>query len=281
MPGKWPPVEGRYKLGSEDSPVAICTMASIDLVDQIPREGVAVIGKCVTENLGVEKIVENITANPKIRFLILCGKVSKGHFVGQAIKCLVENGIDQEGRIMGAKGAMPVLKNVSRERIEQFRRQVEPIDLEGVEDIPRITMAVQECISRNPGPLGGGEAALHSQKPPQAETIEAPEYDEEDGFQPDPMGFFTIMVSDGSILVEHYSSQRRLLRKIRGKAAKDIYKKISDLGIVSRHDHAAYLGKELLKAELALRNNLRYEQDRDLTLSPGSPPPKGGGCERR
>lgn len=266
MAGKWPVVEGRYKLGPSDSPVAVCTMASIDLVDQIPRDGVAVVGKCVTENLGIEKIVENITANPRIRFLILCGMVSKGHFVGQAIKCLVENGIDQGGRIIGAKGAMPVLKNVFRERIEQFRRQVEPIDLEGVEDIPRITGAVQECISRNPGPYKTEKIESLPESKPPVETIDSPEYDEEKGFQPDPMGFFTIMISNGSILVEHYSSQRRLLRKIHGKAAKDIYKKISDLGIVSRHDHAAYLGKELLKAEMAMKNNLPYEQDRDLKI---------------
>lgn len=262
----WPLVEGRYKIGSRDSPVAICTMASIDLIDKIPRDGVAVVGKCVTENLGIEKIVENITANPNIRFLILCGRVSKGHFVGQAINCLIEDGLDQNGRIIGAKGAMPVLRNVSREKIEQFRKQIEPVDLTDVEDIKKITSAVKDCLSRNPGPYEAGKAPAKTEIKPQIETTEAPEYDEEGGFMPDPLGFFTIHVSAGGILVEHYSNQRKLLRKIRGRTAKDIYRKISELGLVSRYDHAAYLGKELHKAELALKNNLQYEQDKDLNI---------------
>ncbi len=264
MTEKWPLVEGRYKLGPGDSPVAICTMASLDLVDQIPKEGVAIIGKTVTENLGIEKIIENITANPRIRFLILCGKVSKGHFVGEAIKSLVKDGIDPDGRITGARGAMPVLRNVPKERIEQFRKQIEPIDLIGIEDIPRITKAVQDCLSKNPGPYQLSETPVQTRAEPRVETIEAPEYDEDKNWQPDPMGFFTILVSPEGISVEHYSGQKKLLRKITGKSAKNIYKKISDMGLVSRHDHAAYLGKELQKAELALRRGLQYEQDKDL-----------------
>jgi len=256
--------EGRYKLGSCDSPVAICTMASIDLVDEIPRDGVAVVGKCVTENLGLEKIVENITANPQIRFLILCGKVSKGHFVGEAVKCIVKNGVDDEKRIIGARGAMPVLKNVSSEQIEQFRKQIEPVDLIDIEDIPKITQAVQGCLSRNPGPYKLSESETKTQAVSQVETIQAPEYDEETSWQPDPMGFFTILVSGDSIIAEHYSAQKKLLRKIQGRSAKDIYSKIISLGIVSTYGHAAYLGKELQKAEFALRNNIQYEQDKDL-----------------
>lgn len=263
MAGKWPIVEGRYKLGSSDSPVAICTMASIDLVDQIPRDGVAVIGKCVTENLGIEKIVENIAANPKIRFLILCGRVSKGHFVGQAIRCLVENGIDPEGRIIGARGAMPVLKNVSMEKIEQFRRQVEPIDLIGVENTQKITQAVKDCLYRNPGPFAMKEGL----KREEMEPLTA-EWDEENEYVQDPSGFFVIHLDNisKSIIVEHYSNDRKLQKKLKGDNARDIYQTIIRLGLLSRHDHAAYLGRELAKAELALKNSLQYEQDRDLNI---------------
>ncbi len=266
MTEKWLLTEGRYKLGSGNSPVAICTMASLDLVDDIPRDGVAIVGKTVTENLGIEKIIENITANPKIRFLILCGRISKGHFVGQAIKCLIEKGLDPEGRITGAKGAMAVLRNISPDRVEQFRKQIEPIDLIGSEDIPKITSAVQDCLSRNPGPYQASGTTTKTEPDPQVETIDAPEYDEDKNWQPDPMGFFTILISQDGIIVEHYSNQKKLLRKIQGRSAKDIYKKISDMGLVSRHDHAAYLGKELLKAELAIQRGIQYEQDKDLKI---------------
>jgi tetrahydromethanopterin S-methyltransferase subunit A len=39
-------------------------------------------------------------------------------------------------------------------------------------------------------------------------------------------------------------------------------------GLVSRLDHAAYMGRELLKAEVALRSRLAYRQDEALTLRP-------------
>jgi tetrahydromethanopterin S-methyltransferase subunit A len=35
-------------------------------------------------------------------------------------------------------------------------------------------------------------------------------------------------------------------------------------GLISRLDHAAYMGRELTKADFALRNNLLYRQDEPL-----------------
>jgi len=37
-------------------------------------------------------------------------------------------------------------------------------------------------------------------------------------------------------------------------------------GLISRLDHAAYLGKEIEKAMVALRNNLHYTQDEELQV---------------
>jgi len=51
---------------------------------------------------------------------------------------------------------------------------------------------------------------------------------------------------------------------IKGKTAETIYNKIVQLGLVTRLDHAAYLGSELKKAEIALRINKEYIQDVDL-----------------
>ena len=36
--------------------------------------------------------------------------------------------------------------------------------------------------------------------------------------------------------------------------------------LVSRFDHAAYLGRELQKAEVALKNRLEYTQDEEIVL---------------
>jgi dihydropteroate synthase-like protein len=51
---------------------------------------------------------------------------------------------------------------------------------------------------------------------------------------------------------------------IKGKTAETIYAKIIQLGLVTRLDHAAYLGSELAKAEIALKTGKEYIQDKEL-----------------
>lgn len=267
---QWPGVEGRYRTGNPDSPVAVCTMATMEM--DLPMDNIAIVGKAVTENIGIEKIVRNIVANPKIRFLILCGQVSKGHFVGQAIKSLVENGLDGDGRITGAKGAMPVLKNVSREEIELFRKQIEPVDLIGEVSVERIMEKIEECVKNNPGPFDGGtEVKADAEKPDGKEKVEIAERiiaEHSEEWEQDPKGFFMITVNHekGEIVIEHRDNERKLLGVITGKTAKALYKKIFKLGLVSLYPHAAYLGEELAKAEFALKNNIDYEQGEEMEI---------------
>ena len=51
---------------------------------------------------------------------------------------------------------------------------------------------------------------------------------------------------------------------IKGKTADAVYSKIVELGLVSNLGHAAYLGSELAKAEIALRTGKEYIQDKAL-----------------
>ena len=46
-----------------------------------------------------------------------------------------------------------------------------------------------------------------------------------------------------------------------GKNAREVMDTLLELKLVSRLDHAAYLGRELEKAELALHFNRSYAQD--------------------
>jgi len=86
----------------------------------------------------------------------------------------------------------------------------------------------------------------------------------------DPTGFFVIFLMDGQIVVEHYHNVRKegekiatgkLDKALKGTDAEALCKTIVDDGLVSRLDHAAYLGRELQKAEAALRDGREYEQD--------------------
>ena len=110
---EWPPETGRYQIGDKNSCVAVCTLSSLDI--ELPMDSIAISGKCVTENIGVEKIIKNIISNPNIRYLLICGVEPKGHYVGQAFFCLRDNGLDENKKIIGARGAMPFIKNLSKD----------------------------------------------------------------------------------------------------------------------------------------------------------------------
>ncbi len=79
----------------------------------------------------------------------------------------------------------------------------------------------------------------------------------------DKAGYFVIVpVADkGVISVEHYAYDNTLLRTIEGANARALYLTIIDNGCISELSHAAYLGKELAKAELCLVHGFKYVQD--------------------
>lgn len=259
----WPAVEGRFYVGNKNSPVAVCTNATVEGI-KLDMEKVAICGKCVTENIGIEKIIQNVIANPNIRFLILCGKPSKGHFVEQAITALIQNGVDQEKTIIGAVGNMPYLKGLDIEIIERFRAQVEPINLNGETDSKIVMQTVEECLLKNPGPFDG-------------EKIEFVKVEEVEARGPfdwkeDPNGFFVVSLrpNQKKIVVEHLQNNK-ITKKVVGDLAMDICYKIGQMQMVGDFEqtveHAMYLGRELQKAELCLKNQLDYEQDGDIEIT--------------
>ena len=260
---KWPIVPGRYKVGNKNSPVAVCTMASVDI--ELPMNNIAIVGKCVTENVGIEKIVKNIISNPNIRFLICCGKISKGHFVDDALDCLVKNGIDENKRIMGAKGAMPVVKNLTEKEVERFRKQVKIICMQGEEDVSKILKKVNECIQTNPTPIEDSTIDIKPEKKPTARKIKA-WHDEKDIKLEEH--FFEIRLDrkKKKIVAECFTYPRKLECIITGDTAEDVILTIIREKLISDLGHASYLGRELQKAEIALNNGLDYEQDEDVSM---------------
>jgi tetrahydromethanopterin S-methyltransferase subunit A len=254
----WPVLEGRYKLGDRHSPIAICTMATVDM--EFPMDKIAIAGKCVTENMGIEKIVKNTISNPNIRYMIICGKVPMGHFVDNAIISLIDNGADPEGRIIGARGGIPVVKNLTPQEIERFRRQVIPVNMAGETDVQKVMEKVDELFEKNPGPFQGKEIAVLENIP----RLEA-SHTERD-YVADPKGYFIIHNNTDrhEIVVQHHDINGRITKIITGKNADGLYHTIVREGLLSRHEHAAYLGRELMKAEIALKKNVDYVQDSDL-----------------
>jgi dihydropteroate synthase-like protein len=84
----------------------------------------------------------------------------------------------------------------------------------------------------------------------------------------DPKGSFKIMVDrERSTLVALYFESHKVDRPtlmIRGKTADIVYSRIIEMQLVSNLYHAAYLGSELVKAEIALKTGKGYIQDTQL-----------------
>lgn len=137
--GYWPPLRGDYIVFDPEKSVAVVTLAS-----GIRIENSAICGTCKTENLGIEKIVANIISNSNIRFLLICGVESKGHLPGNTLVALHKNGIDDKGRIIGSKGAIPFIQNLTPEAISRFQSQIQLIDRIGLEEEREISILVDE-----------------------------------------------------------------------------------------------------------------------------------------
>jgi tetrahydromethanopterin S-methyltransferase subunit A len=298
----WPPVEGEYTVLNGSAPVAVSTLSSTKLEDKIVKinpDGLCIVGKTETENIGIDKIVKNVITNPSVSYLVLTGKDTAGHQPGKAILALWENGVDKNMRIIGSNGRRPILKNVSRTEINKFRKQVQIEDMIGTENSRSIAKRVKElaqaastaksfsgcgCSDDSCKPVkvampvlaapvsgcGCGDACKDepakvkktSKKSASVPTVKAKKISKS-SVKLDKAGYFVILLSkkNSDIIVEHYSYENKLLRKIEGKSGRDIYFAIINNKWVSELSHAAYLGKELLRAELSIEKGFKFVQD--------------------
>ncbi|UCD75368.1 MAG: DUF4346 domain-containing protein [Phycisphaerales bacterium] len=256
----WPPLPGDYSILRYRAPVAICTLTDGRLAERIAEErpdGIAIVGTLQTENLGIERLIVNVLVNPHIRRLVLCGADSTeamGHCPGRSLTALLRSGLDREGRIIGAPGKRPVLRNIDSKAVEHFRRTVELVDLTGNGNLADVLAAAEECRAEDLGPA-------ESFKPEWAASAALGHLPKE--MVPDPAGYFVLYVDQARELLslEHYGNDGSLDRVIEGRNAAELYTPAVEQGLVSRLDHAAYLGRELARAERALQTGEKYIQD--------------------
>jgi len=159
----YPPEEGRYLRGNDCSPVAVAVILIYDQ-EKIPPDienlvrvglegGAALSGTIQTENIGIEKLICNIVANPNIRYLVIFGPESPGHQTGDALLRLVDNGVDEHRRIIDAQARTPYLFNLPVEYIARFRQQVRIINLVDEGDPELLRRAVWSCFQEEPTPF--------------------------------------------------------------------------------------------------------------------------------
>lgn len=256
----WPPLPGDYTVVRYGGCVAVCTLNSQALATELADmrlNGLAIVGTMRTENHGIERIIKNVVANPQIRFLVLCGEDTQqavGHRPGQSMESLFRNGIDERARIIGARGRRPVLKNVTPEEVAAFVQQVELVSLIGEQDAPCLALHIDRLNKQNPGEYP------HPIRPTPIERVHA--------LVPQPLvldraGYFVVYpdARAGRLIVEHYTNQGVLTCVLEGQSTGALYGEAIDRGLVTRLDHAAYLGRELARAEHSLQSGARFVQD--------------------
>jgi tetrahydromethanopterin S-methyltransferase subunit A len=267
----WPVIAGSYEVGDPQGPIAICTLTTESLIAPLVRlPGIAIAGKVYTANLGITRIVLNVTANPAIRFLLICGKDSPLFHPGQSLVALAEQGIDTDRRIVGAIGYEPVLSTLDPARVAQFRQQVEVIDWAGEENLQAIEEGIGSLVARNPGRFAAGDSAAGILQAVEQFTLIRPGGAREP-LQYDPKGYFVITLDreQEEIINRHYLPDHTPAHEMRGRSAGSMLLGLLREGLVTQLSHAGYLGEELAKAEAALRFDLRYDQDRPLRRSEG------------
>ena len=267
----WPPLTADVVFGNSESPVAVCTLTSRRLLPELAgRDEIAIAGRCHTENIGIERMVQNLVANPRLRYLILCGQETS-HAVGQTVLSLHRNGLDEQHRVVGSTAPEPVLPNLGAAELRAFRERVVVVDMIGELDSGKILERAGALTTIEPPrmdadvasePVSGEHTVEHVVATP--DTAAEWEYD--------PAGYVVIALdrSNARLIVAHHDHQHRLLRTIEGTTALAISQTIARLGLATLPAHFAYLGRELMKAELALRYRLHFEQDVPLDLHRGA-----------
>jgi len=99
------------------------------------------------------------------------------------------------------------------------------------------------------------EKRRHPEEPMPGEFVHA---GDEHRYEPDNAGSFRIVLARGKILAGNGSVT------VAGINAKDVLNTLIDMGLITRLDHAGYLGRELEKAEVALALKRSYVQDEPL-----------------
>ena len=143
------PIPLSYEMGNGET-LAICTLSDLKLLNEIIAckdimRKIFLVGRLLSENRGIDNILETVRNYPRLRYLILCGNDVKGHLPGQALISLHLYGIRDDGYIEGAKGSNPIIKS-SKEAISYFRSNIEIFDLIGSRDVLRLTLLIEKLI---------------------------------------------------------------------------------------------------------------------------------------
>ena len=143
------PIKHEHFVG-KGSRIAICTLSSIRLLTEISNDtklmnNLAIVGRLLSENKGIDDIINYCIVHKELEHLIICGKDSRGHRAGDSLIALSKNGLTKEGIIIESKSPRPQLRS-SYQEVEIFRERVTVHNLIEETDLNNIRSCVYEII---------------------------------------------------------------------------------------------------------------------------------------
>ena len=143
------PIKHEHFVG-KGSRIAICTLSSIRLLTEISNDtklmnNLAIVGRLLSENKGIDDIINYCIVHKELEHLVICGKDSRGHRAGDSLIALSKNGLTKEGIIIESKSPRPQLRS-SYQEVEIFRERVTVHNLIEETDLNRIRSCVDEII---------------------------------------------------------------------------------------------------------------------------------------
>ena len=126
------PIPEECHFGNPDSSIAICTLSSINLLKNFANSEIlnhiSIAGRLLSENKGIDSIIEHVNKNQKIKSIIVCGKEVSGHKAGHSLFELHKNGVNENKRIIHSTSPDPYL-TVSKSKIQYFQNNVNLVNL--------------------------------------------------------------------------------------------------------------------------------------------------------
>ncbi|MDP6327960.1 MAG: tetrahydromethanopterin S-methyltransferase subunit A [Nitrosopumilus sp.] len=126
------PIPEEFYTGNPDSSIAVCTLSSIDLLKKFTNSeifnDICIVGRLLSENKGIDSIIEYVNKHQKIKIIIVCGKEVWGHKSGHSLFQLHKNGIDKNNRIINSTSPDPFL-SISKSKIQYFQHNITLVNL--------------------------------------------------------------------------------------------------------------------------------------------------------
>ena len=126
------PIPEEFYTCNADSSIAVCTLSSIDLLKKFTNSeifnDICIVGRLLSENKGIDSIIEYVNKHQKIKIIIVCGKEVWGHKSGHSLLQLHKNGIDKNNRIINSTSPDPFL-SISKSKIQYFQHNITLVNL--------------------------------------------------------------------------------------------------------------------------------------------------------